>query len=550
MKKIFLTLTLFFTSSICLAQIPEWMIIDMQNLIMYESIKDLFNYNLSNQEIVEISLGDYGTIWWTTQNYKIKYLPNNLVMYSKKDLSNPLYFFPNDYYSFTYYSRIYKVNTGCDNKKNSWIKYNDPSSYAFAIWTKDEKKKNRYLETYPLNNYSIPLSIEKEIKFDEDLSSVFVNNPELYLELCGDNTLKGLSGVTIDNQEKINYKNLLKSQSNCEKIFDVLKDANGNIWIATGKRLIRFSGKKFFEINIPAFVLEHDSKNNLWIGTTAYNSVGSLVKFDGRNFTFYNSLNSPLPENDGILELKTDQRGNLWIALKRTGLPGKLDNIKIAVYNPEGLQFELTGCQVNVTTIRDYTINSSFNLLYDRLHFQFLANKLDSGGLVEFFLEDNLINSIETKKDQRGNVEINFDYYSFELKKLPLKVFLINLNAEKIELASLYLDQRLNFEGYYLAQNEPNPFSNFTKIEYGCFECRDVELTIKDIFNRKVMSNSNSIVYMHGPTFILENTRLANGVYYYDLSSALIYPFKGDRELLDTKKMILFNPEKIITLPH
>jgi hypothetical protein len=68
LKIFYLTLFLLITSESTFSQVSEWMVIDLQELIHYEMISDFFDFDLSKQEILEISEGDYGAIWLTTQD--------------------------------------------------------------------------------------------------------------------------------------------------------------------------------------------------------------------------------------------------------------------------------------------------------------------------------------------------------------------------------------------------------------------------------------------------------------------------------------------------
>ena len=61
-----------------------------------------------------------------------------------------------------------------------------------------------------------------------------------------------------------------------------------------------------------------DKEGNKWFGTS-YGSVGALVKFDGSNWTVYDSANSGFP-NDGIESLAIDDQGNKWITTANSGV--------------------------------------------------------------------------------------------------------------------------------------------------------------------------------------------------------------------------------------
>ena len=71
-----------------------------------------------------------------------------------------------------------------------------------------------------------------------------------------------------------------------------------------------------------------DEQGNLWIGTR-----GGLAKFDGGNWTVYDTSNSRLP-HDRVTSLAIDEQGNIWMGTHGGGL---------AVYHEGGVI--LTGVQ-------------------------------------------------------------------------------------------------------------------------------------------------------------------------------------------------------------
>ncbi len=69
-----------------------------------------------------------------------------------------------------------------------------------------------------------------------------------------------------------------------------------------------------------------DNDNIKWLGTK-----NGLVKFDGKNWQFYNTSNSGLPNNT-IISVAIDSLNNKWIATYGGGL-AKFDNTNWTVYN-------------------------------------------------------------------------------------------------------------------------------------------------------------------------------------------------------------------------
>jgi uncharacterized repeat protein (TIGR01451 family) len=111
-------------------------------------------------------------------------------------------------------------------------------------------------------------------------------------------------------------------------------DSNGVVWMSTapywdgnqyvGGGLVKFDGTTWTTYNtnnsgIPSnyvYSTVIDTYGNVWVGTYPYwdgsQSVGGgLAKFDGTNWTVFNTSNSKLPYN-GISYLNTDITGSIW----------------------------------------------------------------------------------------------------------------------------------------------------------------------------------------------------------------------------------------------
>jgi hypothetical protein len=519
------------------------MVIDLHELIHYEVISEFFDFDLSKQEILEISKGDYGAICLTSQDYKIKYLPNNLVVYSKYDLTNPQYFLFQSPFALEYYSRINEKDIAEMYPPNTWVKYEDPDSYEYALWTENETDRESYLVSYLIENYHYTLENEKEISNDEILNLILFNYPELFFHINNSESLLAFYEPASDLIFELYTNENFKSRVRSEKIFDISSDAFQNIWIATGRRLIRINEQKYYEINIPAVVLENDNNNNLWIGTAAYNSAGSLIKFDGETFTTYNSYNSPLPENSGILALYCDDYSNLWISLKRKGFPYKLDNINIAIFNQSGLiRNKYNAIVSSISTVKKSLIQ---NHAYPYCNTNYVDYNIDRSmlsGKIEFMVGNYLINSFVVKEDHCKN-SLSFDFDIYQPGKYPFKVFFIDSLGVKTEIMNVNLEMRFNEYGFFLGQNKPNPFSSYTKIDYGYFEGSMVEIKILDSFLRQVDSSIEYFLHWIGKPYLFESKDLPNGIYSYYLKEN----YSG---IVDAKKMILFDTDKIIFPPH
>ena len=120
-------------------------------------------------------------------------------------------------------------------------------------------------------------------------------------------------------------------------------DRQGNKWIVLWDALAKFDGVKWRVYNIsnsglPSSRLTSlaiDQEGNIWVGTEPYSSGGTwvgcgLAKFDGANWTVYNTSNSGLPSNY-VTAIAIDGQGNKWIGTG--GGLAKFDGVNWTVYN-------------------------------------------------------------------------------------------------------------------------------------------------------------------------------------------------------------------------
>jgi hypothetical protein len=154
-----------------------------------------------------------------------------------------------------------------------------------------------------------------------------------------------------------------------------------------------------------------------------------------------------------------------------------------------------------------------------------------------------IISVIYSETELTKDGDLNISYYLDKPDKYSFTAFLYDLNGKKIELANYELNYQFNYKGYFLGQNKPNPFSDYTRIEYGFFQGSMLALKIFNSFIRQVDSCKERYVEWMGRPFLFNSKDLPNGVYSYYLQEN----YSG---IVDAKKMILFDPKKIITLPQ
>lgn len=96
---------------------------------------------------------------------------------------------------------------------------------------------------------------------------------------------------------------------------DLLRDRNGNYWLATWKGIIKYDGKVFTNytlkeglIQFHVFSCYEDKKGNLWFGTAR----GGMYRYDGKSFKLFTKKDG-LPDNS-VSCFAEDKNGSMWFA--------------------------------------------------------------------------------------------------------------------------------------------------------------------------------------------------------------------------------------------
>jgi len=124
-------------------------------------------------------------------------------------------------------------------------------------------------------------------------------------------TVIGLTSlVTAQNPQWINYTN--------GNYITSLAEEGNNMWVGTTGGLVKLdkiTGTPTFYNTLNSGLPENlvssiaiDERGTKWIGTDG----GGLAKFDGTNWIIYNTSNSDLPD-DFVWSLAVDGNGNTWI---------------------------------------------------------------------------------------------------------------------------------------------------------------------------------------------------------------------------------------------
>ncbi|HSL88136.1 MAG TPA: two-component regulator propeller domain-containing protein [Ignavibacteriaceae bacterium] len=157
------------------------------------------------------------------------------------------------------------------------------------------------------------------------------------------------TGLRMENKTSGEVKNFLndpadKFSLSDNKVYSILRDKNGNLWVGTFNGLNKFdekTGRFYHYKNNPTdhtsisdnwiWPIFEDSKGNLWIGTVR----GGLNKFDpntGVFTTYKNDPANPKSINDNfIFSIYEDRSGLIWVGTNTGG---------VNYFNPAAQVFE------------------------------------------------------------------------------------------------------------------------------------------------------------------------------------------------------------------
>jgi ligand-binding sensor domain-containing protein len=313
-------------------------------------------------------------------------------------------------------------------------------------------------------------------------------------------------------------------------VYCLAVDNNGDIWIGTDGGLAKYNGTNwtvYYNSNsgLPynyITSLAIDRSGNKWIGTggkslsfpifSPYEKGKGLAKYDGINWTVYDTSNSGLPDN-GVNCLAIDLTGNIWVGTWDEGL-AKYDGTNWTIYNTSnsGLPNNVVKC-LNIDGSENIWIGTRGGGLakYDGENWT-VYNTSNSG------LPSNWVDYLAI--DENGNKWIGTNGGG-------LAVFNEGgiVSVKKLEKKDGHYPDK-----FILSQNYPNPFNPSTTIKYSLPKQSYVTLKVYDILGREI----EILVTEEKPAGVYEinwnASKLSSGVYFYQLKA-------GD--YVSTKKMIL-----------
>jgi ligand-binding sensor domain-containing protein len=288
-------------------------------------------------------------------------------------------------------------------------------------------------------------------------------------------------------------------------------DSN-NIWVGTYySGVAKFDGTNWTVYDTLNSVLPDNEclalaigGNNIWIGSWG------LVKFDGTNWTVYNTSNSGLPY-DRVYALSIDGIGNLWIGTYGGGL-AKFDGTNWTVYNTSNSDLPSNIILSLAIDGSNIWIGTWWGLAkFDGTNWS-VYNPWNSG------MPDNWVYALAIDDDdniwigtwlgglavyREGGVILNIEQES-HIKRLP--------------------------SAFSLSQNFPNPFNPTTTIKYQIPELSFVTLKVFDVLGNEITKLINKEKLSGNYEVEFDATGLPSGIYFYRLQT---------ENFIETKKMIL-----------
>ena len=266
-----------------------------------------------------------GNLWITTQrDGVVKYDGQKLLAHyteSNSSLSN----------------NQYCTSIAIDASNNKWISsllyLNKFDGTAWQAWTTPQSASANYWFVY-------------DLKFDRN-GDLWMGGdaPEWHFAKFTGTEIQPVSEIT-------------------KAVSKILVDENNNKWLASLQGLIKYDDTQFVTWDtgnsaLPAndiYDIKQDASGNLWLACNKY-----LVRFDGREFISYtNPLLQESGERDFILCLEPDDRGNIWLGTKLSGLfkftqtRGSFQRISespTSIIQPAGLASDISPNPVNCSSV-------------------------------------------------------------------------------------------------------------------------------------------------------------------------------------------------------
>jgi ligand-binding sensor domain-containing protein len=176
-------------------------------------------------------------------------------------------------------------------------------------------------------------TVKKDLPKEKELPTVFKNlgncNVSRFIQ---DKSGNLWFGTTDNGLYKYNGKSFNRFTTNdgldCNKIYCILEDKDGKIWVGTEVGLCLYNGKTFSKIQIPLPKNLPPNRNpfnqNHWVynmlqakdGKLWFVTIDGVYIYDGKSFTHFpinEAQNGFLTSNDKVERILEDNTGNIWL---------------------------------------------------------------------------------------------------------------------------------------------------------------------------------------------------------------------------------------------
>ncbi len=378
-------------------------------LVAFEFVEAQTNERLKNVNKKEISFVESGNKWTSVKKFAA----------GKLDSSNWILYDPSN--SGLPGTHVYAL--AIDESGNKW----------FGVY-------NEGLVKFDGTNWTVYNTANSGIS-DNDIYSIAIDeNGYIWAATYG-------GGLAMFNgTEWFSYGDANTGIFQLDYLYKIIIDESGNKWIGGYPGLVKYDGIDFTELTedsvyyFTGYDIALDSIGNIWVATTA----GGVAKYNGENWTYYNTTNSGIPHNMTYAIL-VDDSGYVWVAT-HSGL-AKFNGTDWTIYGQDN-----SGLPVSSVT----------SIIIDNYGNKWFGTW--GGGLVKFDGENWTVYNASNSGLPSENIrKIRTDEYGNKWLATDVGVIVFNengLNAVDDESDNSAVSE------FTLFQNYPNPFNPTTTITY------------------------------------------------------------------------------------
>jgi ligand-binding sensor domain-containing protein len=283
-------------------------------------------------------------------------------------------------------------------------------------------------------------------------------------------------------------------------VYYIFIDSENNIWVSynSGNSISRFDGKnwKHFTASDGLIagrinVIFEDSDKKIWFGSPAGVSV-----YDGFSFTNFQNVNNNKLLINNVSDITEDSEGNIWIGcgnysdgglIKFDGLNWVSCTINLALKNVSSLLYDSYG-RLWIATINNYSYGNCITKYYDK-NWRNYNNAL---GIPNSYFYDLF-------EDSKHNIWVctNNGIFKGNMKTVAINPTPVSNISD--------------------VTNYPNPFSDYTSINYKLNSTTDVIVEINDLMGKQLKNYSFKNQKPGNYSVKVDGSDLNSGTYIYKL---------------------------------